>query len=514
MQRLRRLLLADGGLPIVWLVLTCFALYPVWHQRLLPMLDTPNHLALARGWHDFHDRASRISEFYDLRVRMVPYWLFYGSIDVLMYVVDVETANKLFLSAYLVLFPLSVLAVARALGRSAWLALFAFPVAFNQNWIYGFTSYLMSVTLALFCLAALLRWLETRRAVYVVALGVCVTLCYLAHIMPWFLFGLCAIAILLLHARRWQPGLVAAAAMLPSVVMALTAVLDDRQNRTYIKGSTFSATFTDFPAAVIAFPKRVMEIVPGPFDLRVLVTLVLTLVALFVLPRFVPRLRREPGPLVTTHKVILWILVLAYLSLPYEITKPMSWWYVGPRLPSLILVLLALYPAIALTGWRRLILLPVVVCGIALPLKLARLYRSFSKRNMPAVKLIEDTPRGSITLLVVRNMVLGKGAEERSGDSATSAPVYWHFPEWPMALRGGYGPYTFDQGIPIVPKKKLTTPAFGTTDTFNFRQAPEYEYYIVRDATEEMDREPSVKLERRLGEWTLYKRIHAITDEP
>ena len=332
--------------------------------------------------------------------------------------------------------------------------------------------------------------------------------------MPWFLFGLCAIAILLLHARKWQAGLVAAAVMLPSVVMALTAVLEDRQDRTYIKDSTFSATFTDFPAAVIAFPRRVMEIVPGAFDARVLGTLVVTLAALFALSRFYPQMRREPGGLVTTHKVVLWILVLSYLSLPYEIKKPMSWWYVGPRLPSLILVLLALYPAIELTGWRRVLLLPVVVCGIALPLKLARLYRSFSTRNLPAVKLIEDTPRGALTLVIVRNMVLGKGAEERSGDSATSGPVYWHFPEWPMALRGGYGPYTFDQGIPIVPKKKLTTPAFGATDTFSFRQAPDYEYYVVRDATEEMDREPSVKLERRLGEWTLYKRIHATTDEP
>ena len=514
MARLRRLVLAEGGLPVVWVALTCFALYPVWHQRMLPMLDTPNHLALARGWHDFHDPASRIAEFYDLRVRMVPYWLFYGSIHVLMYVVDVETANKLFLSAYLVLFPLAVLALARSLGRSPWLALFAFPIAFNQNWIYGFASYLMSVTLALFCLAALLRWLETRRAGYVFALGVCVTLSYLAHILPWFLFGLCAIAILLREARKWQAGVVAAAVMLPSVLMACTAVFEDRQERTYIKDSTFAATFTDFPGALLAFPKRVMEIVPGPFDTRVLLTLVLTLVLLFALSRWVPTMRREPGPLAGTHKLVLWILFFAYLSLPYEIHKPMSWWYVGPRLPSLIFVVLALYPPVELSGWRRIALLPVIVCGVALPLKLARLYRSYSTRNLPALKLIEETPRGALTLVVVRNMVLGKGAEEKSGDSSSSGPVYWHFPEWPMALRGGYGPFTFDQGIPVVPKVKLTTPAFGTTDTFSFRQGPEYQYYVVRDATDEMDREPSVKLVRRLGEWTLYERIHATSDEP
>ena len=161
------------------------------------MLDTPNHLSLARGWHEYNDPASRVAEFYELRVRVVPYYLFYGSINLLLYVVPIETANKIFLSAYLILFPLSVLAVARSLKRSPWLALFAFPFAFNQNWIYGFASYLMSVTFSLFALAALISYLETRKVVYALLLGACCVICYLGHVMPWVLFGLCAIVLLL-----------------------------------------------------------------------------------------------------------------------------------------------------------------------------------------------------------------------------------------------------------------------------------------------------------------------------
>ena len=84
-------------------------LIPVWHQRLLPMLDSPNHLALARGWHEFNDPTSRVAEFYQLRVRVVPYFLFYGSIHLLLYVFPIEIANKIFISAYVILFPLSVL---------------------------------------------------------------------------------------------------------------------------------------------------------------------------------------------------------------------------------------------------------------------------------------------------------------------------------------------------------------------------------------------------------------------
>src|SRR3954469_18658112 len=76
-RQLRRLLLAEGGLPIVWIALTVVALVPVWHQRMLPMLDTPNHLALIRGWHSFHDPSYKIADYYKLRVRPVPYFLFY-----------------------------------------------------------------------------------------------------------------------------------------------------------------------------------------------------------------------------------------------------------------------------------------------------------------------------------------------------------------------------------------------------------------------------------------------------
>lgn len=513
--RVRALLLADGGLPIVWIALTCFALYPVWHQRLLPMLDTPNHLALARGWHDFHDPASRIAEFYELRVRVVPYYLFYGSIHLLMYVFSVETANKIFLSAYLILFPLSVLAMARAFGRNPWLALFAFPLAFSQNWIYGFASYLMSVTFAFFAIAALVRYLESRKLRYAVALGAACLVCYLGHIMPWVLFGACAIVMLLVNWRRWQTGLVAAAMMLPSVMMAVTAILEEQGDHAYIKDSPFSGTFRDFPTSVAEFPKRVMELFPGDVDAYILAVLVVTLVGLFFWQCFgAPRVPQRDVAVDPLLKGILWILGVAYVALPYAIARPMSWWYVAPRIPPMMMVFIALLPAVDLRRWRRLAMLPVVLCAIVLPMKLAKLYKSFSQRNLPAIRLIEETPKGAVTLVVVRNMMRGSYSEEKSGDPATSGPVYWHFSSWPMALRGGYSGYTFDQGIPIRPKQSSFSPPFGAPDAVTFRSAPRFEYYVVRDAPEEMDREPSVKLVRRIADWSLYKRVHEITDEP
>ena len=60
---------------------------------------------------------------------------------------------------------------------------------------------------------------------------------------------------------------------------------------------------------------------------------------------------------------------------------------------------------------------------------------------------------------------------------------------------------------------KLPAPAWANTDAFEARQAPDFDYYLVRSGTgDQMDREPSLKVLERQGAWTLYQRIHNRTD--
>jgi hypothetical protein len=506
-----------GGLPIIWTALTIVALIPVWRQRLLPMLDTPNHLALVRGWHNYHDSAWHIADYYNLRVRPVPYFLFYLTIHLLLYVSSIEVANKIFLSAYLIVFPLSVLALARALKRSPWLALSAFVLVFNQNWIYGFSSYLMGTCFMFLSLAMLIRWMDGARPWTLVALGVSTILAYFGHVMPWFCFGLCAIALLVLHVKEWRRGLLAAVAMLPSVGFALAAYLEERQSHSYFKNgeglSALAGTWRDFPTLVAEFPRRVLELFPGNVDRNILIVVTLTVLALAVW-KGVRRADETPQQQ-QRIKVILIVLGVTYCMLPYQITRPMSWWYVSPRVPSMMAVLLVLLPALPMNDWRRRIMMaPVVISAVVLSLTLTQLYRDFSRRNAPFMQLLNQTPLGSNVLVVVRGMMRGPGSEELSGDPATSGPVYWHFSSWPMALHGGYGPYVFDQGIPIQPKLKLRAPAWANTDTFELRQAPDFDYYLVRSPSDDLEREPSLRVKERLGEWVLFKRVHKLTDEP
>jgi hypothetical protein len=513
LQRLKRLLFAQGGLPIVWIVLTVMVLIPVWRQRLLPMLDTPNHLALVRAWHSFNDPTYKIADYYTLRVRPVPYILFYLTIHLLMYVVNIEIANKIFLSIYLILFPLSILALARALKRSPWLALGGFALAFSQNWTYGFSSYLMGTCFMFFSLAFLIRFMDEGRRRWAVLLGLCTVLTYFGHIMTWFCFGLLAITLLVLHWKKWRRGMIASAVMLPSVSLALIAWVEERGERTFMKtGDGLGGSWRDFPTAVMEFPRRVMELFPGNLDMWVLGTIAATVLGLAIWQG--TRVRGEGEAEQQRIKWMLIVLGITYLALPYAITRPMSWWYVSPRLPAMMAPLILLLPAATISGRQRLLMLPMVIACIVLPLKLTKLYRDFSARNIPFMRLVSELPRGSKTLVVVRGMMRGAGSEEKSGDPATSAPVYWHFSSWPMAIHGGYSPYVFDQGIPVRPKVTLQAPNNFIPDTFDIRQAPEFDYYLVRLPTELMDREPSIKMVSEMGEWKLYQRMFKLTDEP
>jgi hypothetical protein len=512
LERARRLLLAEGGLPIVWIVLTALILVPVWRQRMLPMLDTPNHLALVRGWHSFHDPSWHISDFFELRLRAVPYMLFYVFIDLAMYVVPIEIANKLFLSIYLILFPLSVLALARTLKRSPWLAVGAFALAFNQNWIYGFSSYLLSTAFFFFALSLLVSFLRDGGRWRAWMLGAVCVLMYFGHVLPWFTFGLCAMAVLALYWRDYKRVVWASTAMLPSLVLAVLAVVNDKAERAYMKtGESFNGSWHDFPTDVKEFPRRVMELFPGKLDYVVLGVIAVTVVGL-ALYYGVGKSQEQ-----RETRVLKWLLIvlgLTYLSLPYNVNKPLSWWFISPRVPSLMAPLLLIAPMAVIDGRKRLLMVPMIIACMVLPLKLARLYKDFSNRNAAFMRLVEEVPRGKSCFVVYRGMMRGVSSEEKSGDPATSAPAYWHWTSWPMALRGGFGPHVFDQGVPIRPIKPLKAPPYANADTFDIRQAPEFDYYLVRTPNETMDREPSIKQVDALGEWVLFRRVGEMTEEP
>jgi len=100
-------------------------------------------------------------------------------------------------------------------------------------------------------------------------------------------------------------------------------------------------------------------------------------------------------------------------------------------------------------------------------------------------------------------------------DPISSGQVFWHYGSWPMALNGGYSPELLDERTPLVAKTKLAAPSQSEADLFDPRAAPQFEYYVIHGPDDNMERQPSLKIEQRYGgDWVLFKRIYSMTDEP
>ena len=494
----------------MWIALTIFSIIPIWTQRLLPFQDSPNHMALARAWHDYHHPEWHIADFYDLRIRVVPYFLYYVVMHLLMYVMPIETANKLFVTAYVIFFPLAVLAFARAIKRPPWLALGGFVLTFNICYAYGFSSYVMGTCFMFLSWALLLRFLETgeRRLGWLLCLST--TACYLGHVLAWGCFGLGCAPILLIDRHRWKRGLIAIAAFAPSLVLAFAAWLDERDAHTYVKApGAFQATWYDGPTLAKRFVDWTTAISPDGFGGKVLWVVVATVIVLAIWKG--TRLQNRFGA--REDRVLHWliyILLALYLLLPHQIKQPMSWWFIAERMPGMMAPLLLLLPAGTIRGRERLLLIPIIVASIAFPLHLVGLYRRYDRKYQPFIRLVDTIPVGKTCFVVSRPQSWFLEPQEES----TVVTVDEHFTSWPMALKGGYSAYLFDQGIPVRPRVKLEAPIYRSPTAFSMNQAPAFDYYLVQNPLNDMQHVPTLERVGELGSWVLFKHRRDLTDEP
>jgi hypothetical protein len=469
------------------------------------MLDVPVHLALVRAWHSIDDPHFGLSAYFALRLRPSPYLLYYTLVNVAMHAFQIETANKLVLSIYAIAFPIALAVCARSLGRSKWLGFGAFALIFNPCWVYGYVSYLLSTAAFLFSLAALLVWLTQHRKLMLGLFSFGALVTYFGHVLPWAWLVGATVAIgtcepwvrrsKIEKSASCSSRLWAIAALLPSVLFAVWTLWDERVSRAYVGTEPFRGTWRDPFHAFLELPKRALDIFPGTLDSVVLLVLVIT--TLSMLARYGDEGARR-------LILVLWVGLGMWLILPYEISKPVIFFQISGRLPPLLLALTLLLPDVP---QDRAPLAPMAAIGSAalvLCVRLTTLSIDFDRRNKPFFDLVDPLPDGSSTLVVVRKMMVGEHPEEASGDRATSAPVYWGFAEWPMALHGGFAPYVFDQGFPVRLTHKISAPPFPPPEDLLPAQAPGFDYYVIRNPTDAQRLDAGWHVQRAAGEWTLF----------
>src|SRR6185312_12568234 len=490
-----------------FVILWICAMVPIWAPRFLPLLDMPDHLDAIAIWHRYRNESWGYSKYYELNLIPLPYWGYFLPVHLLSYLMPIEIANKVYLSAYALLLPLSTAMLARQMGRSHWLSLFAFPLVFNMNFSYGFITFCAGLVVLTFALVVLDRFLEAPTSRRGWALALLSILLYLTHILPWMFFGVASVVLVFGHG--WHPRRIAVAAALevPSLLLALYG-FHKSEGITAVQSGPFAydAKKEQLINSLQEVPLRVVAGWPGNTAYWMVIGLGLLWLALLLSARTDAadsEARRSGWPYRLEFVALL--AVAAYLFLPMHMFKPVDLWMIGGRFLTVVALYGALLPHGPIAGKRRLLLIGVFLIAAFYPLALTRKWLQFDHRAAGFRRLMHRVERGSSTL----TLVLGD-AEDVSVDP--QAVPYLQFHAYAQYLAGGFDPWALDTGFPYVrkPGTGFPAPRWKHPETFTFDQhGIHYDYILTKGewtdhaifGPDDSGRAPLIAQD---GDWRLY----------
>ena len=144
-------------------ILILLHLLPLWLFPYFPSQDGPTHVYNAYVIKSYHQR-SVLRRYYEFNGRIVPNWIGHFLMALLMGLVPVLTAEKILLSLYVILLPLSVCYALRALRKeAAFLTVLIFPFIYNYLLHKGFYNFCCSLPVYFWTVGYWLRYRDQLR---------------------------------------------------------------------------------------------------------------------------------------------------------------------------------------------------------------------------------------------------------------------------------------------------------------------------------------------------------------
>ncbi|HEX8824173.1 MAG TPA: hypothetical protein VF794_29905 [Archangium sp.] len=470
---------------------------PLWVSTHLPMVDLPQHLHLISVLHRLDDPTTLYPQLFAARHELTPYLGYYYAVSLLNWVLPLDVANRLFLSAYVVGLPLSLAFLLRSLGRPTWPSLLALPLAYGDSFGWGFVNYLAALPLALLCCGLFVRALTDtpRRRAWALGLGLGLVAVLLFHVQAFAFLGLALPWLLLTTpvpedagaqglAARLRPRLPALLGVTPGVGLFLSWVvlrlgqpaevetgapwkawgpMLSPQNLAWKGFAQNRAELLDVLANLLRdgsdrWPLYAMGVVAAG-------ALVLGLV------RGAPH---TEGPVARWRLVGLLVLALGFFFLlPFDIRGYI--YYLNTRYAQLAAVLAVACLPVARPELRRPLLWASAACALLLAFTLGRGFRAFSREAAEWDALVEATaPRPRVMGLVFD-----------AGSRVVHHPVFLHGAAELARARGGGTNFSFAL-TPHSPLRYQGTPppSFPSEwrpHEFDYAtQGPAYDHFLVR----------------------------------
>lgn len=217
-----------------FIVLVLLPLLPLWSVSLFPSQDGPVHLEIAAFLRQLAgDPAPHAERYLAFNSDPEPNWAIYPLLTLLLGAVSAPSADKILVSAYLVMLPLAMLYALRGLRRGAsWMALLGLPLVLNYPLHMGFYNFVFGLGAFFATFGYRERCAVPMRPLQAAGLALLLLLAYFCHLVAFAMAvlwtGLATLTDVALQARqgsRSAQQLLAvaagpAAATLPAAVLA------------------------------------------------------------------------------------------------------------------------------------------------------------------------------------------------------------------------------------------------------------------------------------------------------
>jgi hypothetical protein len=492
---------------------------PLWSAEFLPLLDIPQHLATIGVMHHHDDPEFAFGAFFTIESGSTQYLLYYLTCDVLSTFSDVETANRIFLTLYTLLLPVSVLYALSAFGRLKYAALLAFPLVYNKFLFYGFVNYVFAFPFLFFGLGLLKRALDAdatskKREVLLLLTSLMV---FYSHLQVFLIYiGGLGLVVLL----GW-PGFRRATVRLLHVVPALVLfAMWGLQSDGMAGGEAWKNTVSQRYESLTGaewepmwktmgdIHQRFLSVYHSDVDEKTTMAWIVGVLVLMMLRRVGQPAEASRRKLIAgfAPEVLTLFVVLFYFAVPtsYKWIWPVNW-----RFVPLVGLLLLLWARADLGRWSGAVL--TVLFSIVSAYSIynhIREFRAFDAEAQDVKPILAE--------IAPQSRVLGLTFDANS--EIVDGPVYLHFVQYHQIRKGGVSVYSFaeapqspirfrsrDDGGP--PPTPLRSEWKANEFRFN-NDARYYDYFLVRGERGGFARRvgfgTEVKRVAKNGKWSLY----------
>ena len=204
-------------------VLIVVYLLPIWLFDYFPTQDGVSHVYNSQIITKYKNPTYQFQDYYDINWFPFPNWLSHFSLAVLMFIFKPLTAEKVFLSLYVILFPLAICYFLNAVqpGRDS-LVILSFTFIFNYLLLMGFYNFAVSVPLFFLALGFWWKHRDALTIKRIVLLNLLIIIIYFSHLISYafILFSIALLSVVYFR-QNLKQILITGCAVLPAALLLL-----------------------------------------------------------------------------------------------------------------------------------------------------------------------------------------------------------------------------------------------------------------------------------------------------